>query len=597
VADTLSGAPIPRRHGPGRDRAAWIVGFLAALMVVGLDIAFARAATGIVTTLVMAAVVGVSLVRGHAIARSGRRATRLRALMRFEIALVIALAGFCAARGWLTYDQLVSVAEDEAGPVVARTYDGVFLVLAGLSWGLVISPERSARMLLRAASRPGLLLSGSFVGLIAVGTLMLVLPMSLRDVDDVSIIDSLFTMTSAVCVTGLTVNDVSTNYSRFGQTVILLGIQLGGMGIMTVAALALTMVRSGSLHSQRQYAAMMDARTLADLRTMVRSIVVGTLVIESLGALALWALLDGHPAMEGRPTAFHAVFHAVSAFCNAGFALFPNNLVPFVDDPAIQVVLGILIVTGGIGFPVIVELTRHAWAWVRRLSRRGTAHPGRMTLSTWVVLRTTFWLILVGAVATWLLEWGGALAHRSHFDRIVAAFFASVNTRTAGFNTVDVGSMKDATWIVFCILMFIGGSPVSTAGGIKTTTFAVMFATLRAELRGCDPELGHRAVAPEDLRKATAVVVLSASILVVVVLGLSLTEEHAFVRLLFEAVSAFATVGLSTGITADLSVLGKLLITLTMFIGRVGPLTIALAVGREHADRPYRLAPENLPVG
>jgi trk system potassium uptake protein TrkH len=260
----------------------------------------------------------------------------------------------------------------------------------------------------------------------------------------------------------------------------------------------------------------------------------------------------------------------------------------------------LLITLGGLGFPVMMELVRTGWRRLIRMVSKSRPMPPRLSLTTRVVFSTSLLLIALGTGAVLVLEFTGALAPAGEVGpggRVLAALFASVNARTAGFNTVDHAVLKDATLLLLCALMFIGGSPASTAGGIKTTTAAVLYATLRGELRGREPELGGRALAPEALRKAVAVTAMSFGLLLAFILLLTLTEEQPFIRLAFEAVSAFATVGLSTGITGSLTVAGKLIITAAMFIGRVGPFTIALAVAREGGAQRYRLAREDLPVG
>ena len=255
-----------------------------------------------------------------------------------------------------------------------------------------------------------------------------------------------------------------------------------------------------------------------------------------------------------------------------------------------------LIILGGLGFPVILEVARQAAAKIRWRLGRGP-RPDRLCLTSRTVLKMSAWLIFLGAAAIFALEYSRSLGHLAPVDKALAALFASVNTRTAGFGTVDLGAMRDATLLLTCALMFIGGSPASTAGGIKTTTAAVFLAALRGELRGSEPELGRRSLPAAVLRRAIAVTALSLIIALTALLLLTLTEEMRFIDLTFEAVSAFATTGLSTGITGDLSGAGKLIVTATMFIGRVGPLTIALAVGSDRNQRPYRLAPEGMPIG
>ena len=583
----------------------WLV-LLVALAVVALDVSVVAPWTGLPVFLGMLLVVLAVAERMRQLVTDRKGATGggwLGGVLWFEGALLVALVGFAVARGWIVWHMFTPDGVDPAGRVAAaQTYDMVFTVLAGFAGGLVIAPDRTGRALLHMAQRPALLLAGSFAAMILVGSLLLTLPLSVTKFAHVSYVDSLFTMASAVCVTGLTVNDVPTTYTLFGQAVILAGIQLGGIGIMTIAALALTFSRNTSLQSQLRYAAMLDARTLTDLRQIVVGIIAGTFLIEAIGAASLYFLLVGDPRIGEASALWMAVFHAVSAFCNAGFALFPGNLMGFVGDTRVQLVIMALIVLGGLGFPVIMELVRTGWQRAVRVVRKRAPMPQRLSLTARVVLSTSLILIVVGTVAILLLEFTGALAPAGEVGpggRVLAALFASVNTRTSGFNTVDLVVMKDATLLVMCALMFIGGSPASTAGGIKTTTAAVVFATLRGELRGREPELGGRAIAPEALRKAIAVTSMSLAILLTVILLLTLTEDQPFMRLTLEAVSAFATVGLSAGVTGSLSVAGKLIITATMFLGRVGPFTIALAVaaGGDGAQQRYRLAREDLPVG
>ncbi|HEY8376099.1 MAG TPA: potassium transporter TrkG [Nannocystis sp.] len=573
---------------------------LLALGVVALDIAVASPWTGLVIVFAMA---GVTLAVAEAVRQmlaSRGKPEGLAGVLWFEGSLLLALLGFLGARALVLVDAFAGTADANA-IAAAETYDLVFTALGAIAGALVIAPERTGRVLLNMSQRPAMMLIGSFAAMILVGSLLLTLPPSLTEGARTSYVDSLFTMASAVCVTGLTVNDIGTTYTLFGQGVILAGVQLGGIGIMTVAGLALAFSNNTSLRSQLRYAAMLDARTLADLRRIVVGIIAGTVVVEAVGAFLLWLLFTGDPRIGDHSPAWMAVFHAVSAFCNAGFSLFPKSLTPFVGDFGVQAVIMGLVVLGGLGFPVMMELVRHAWRRLVRLVFRAAPAPARLSLTTRVVLSTSLALLVAGAVFVLVLEFSSGLgpaADAGFGRRALAAGFASVMTRSGGLNTVDIGAMRDATLLVMCVLMFIGGSPASVAGGIKTTTFATVIAALRAELRGREPELAGRALAPEVLRKAIAVLVMMSGLLLVIVLLLTLTEDLPFLRLAFEAVSALATVGLSTGITASLTVPGKLIVAAAMFLGRVGPFTIALAVGEKAAIRQrYRLAREDLPVG
>lgn len=570
---------------------------VVALGVVALDIVVASPWTGLPVVLGMGLVTLAVAERVRQVLAARRPADGLAGVLWFEGSLLLALLGFVIARALVLAEMFEG--RSEAQVAAAETYDLVFTSLAAIAGGLVIAPERSGRALLNMAQKPAAALIGSFAVMIVIGSLLLTLPLSVTAIGQVSYVDALFTMTSAVCVTGLAVGDVAATFSPFGQGVILAGIQLGGIGIMTVAALALAFSHNTSLQSQLRYAAMLDARTLADLRRIVVAILAGTLVIEAAGALALWLLLSGDPRLGELSAPWMAVFHAVSAFCNAGFSLFPGGMTLFVDDFGVQLVIMLLIVLGGLGFPVMVELVRHGWRKLLRLVRRAP-HPPPLSLTTRLVVRTTLALIVIGTVLVFALEFSASLAPAAELGpgrRLLAALFASVNTRTAGFNSVDIAAMRDATLLVTCVWMFIGGAPTSTAGGIKVTTFAAVVAALRGELRDREPALGGRAVPPEVLRKAIAVVMMMAGLALVVTLLLTLTEDQPFIRLVFEAVSALATVGLSTGITGSLTAAGKLIVAAAMFLGRVGPFTIALAIADKPTRQRYRLARESFPVG
>lgn len=582
----------------------WLV-LSVVVAVLGLDIAAASPWTGLPVMLVMLGVLLAVAERTRQLLGERRAAQVeggwLAGVLWFEGALVVALVGFAVARAVVLYHMFAPDSGDMAGRVAAaQTYDLVFAVLAALAGGLVVAPERTGRVLLHMAQRPAVLLASSFAAMIAGGSLLLTLPLSVTDFAHVSYVDSLFTMASAVCVTGLTVNEVALAYTSFGQATILVGMQLGAIGLMTIAALALAFGRNTSLQSQLRYAAMLDVRTLADLRQIVVGIVAGTFLIEACGALALWLMLAGDPRLGEGSALWMAVFHAVAAFANAGFSLFRGNMTQFVGDGGVQAVLMTLSLLGGVGFPVLMEVGRIGWRRVRRMVDPKQPAPPRMSLTTRVVLMASAVLVVAGAVIVLLLEFTGALAPAAEAgtgSRLLASVFVSVSTRSSGFNTVDVGAMRDATLLSLCALMFVGGAPISTAGGIKVTTAAVVMATLRGELRGREPELAGRAIAPEALRKAIAVGAMSLMILLIVVVLLTLTEDQPLIRLVFEAVSAFATVGLSTGITPTLTVAGKLIVTAAMFVGRVGPFTIALAAGDRGDVQRYRLAREDLAIG
>ncbi len=565
-----------------------------AAIAMGFDLVAATRISALVVSVSMLAV--LIYIGRDALLRLARLRTAGRPqLARVEIGLLLACAGFAVARGLLAlqaFDRPLSPAESQA----ARLYDLLFLTLALLAGLALMKSPAIARTLLGIGQRPALLLASSFAVMILISTLLLCLPVSVRGFEHIRPLDALFTATSAVCVTGLTVNDVGAVYTPFGQLVILLAIQFGGIGIMSIAAIAISLRTDSSLGAQAQYASLFDAGSLGELRGQVYTIVATTFGIEALGALSLWTLWKDDPQFAAQSVPWLAVFHSVSAFCNAGFSLFPRGLVDFASDGSTQLVVMTLIVTGGMGFPVYhVVLRRVGQRFFGWLKRRAV-DPPPYQLGARVVARTTLLLITVGAVGLLALEGAGAFAHLSYGDRLFAALFSSITTRTAGFNTVDFAALSETSTLLVISLMFIGGSPGSTAGGIKTTTLAVLFATFRAELRGVEPSFGPRAIAPETIRRASAVAAISIALIALFLGLLTLTERAPFLELLFETVSAFATVGLSQGLTPQLSLAGRVVIVVAMFVGRIGPMGIALAVGARRERRSWRLPQADLQI-
>jgi trk system potassium uptake protein TrkH len=426
------------------------------------------------------------------------------------------------------------------------------------------------------ASLPQILLLAGFAGVIGAGTGLLLLPWS-QTAGEVGWVDALFTSASAVCVTGLVVVDTGTAFSFFGQVVILFLIQIGGLGIMTFAALAyLVLGRRLSLASQ---AALHDTFFQRDLGIEFKKrffqILLITGSIEFLGACCIFlALLTrGTPFPEA---VFSSVFHAVSAFCNAGFSIYRDNLVSLRDSPTIMAAIMSLIVLGGLGHMVLHEVLG---SFTRRLLRReGSSHPRRLTVHSRVVLRVTLGLIVGGTLG--LLFLGLTKDEPTWGLKVSSALFQSVTARTAGFNTVDIGILPVSSLLLITLLMFIGGSPGSCAGGVKTTALAISLAEMRAKLRGEEDVVMMERRVPAPVVARTMVLIRLAILWNLFGLFFLLCTEpgRTFHELLFEQISAFGTVGLSTGITDKLSSAGKLWITSTMYLGRVGPLTIALGL-------------------
>jgi trk system potassium uptake protein TrkH len=531
-----------------------------------------------------------------------RRASLLRRARILGVHVVtFALVGLCLFEKGLVLDQAARYGE-RYYIASYRTYTGgaaAFMVLGLLSRG-----SRLSRFLVAAAEHPARLMTLSFGLAATLGGFALTLPQALRRIGDASFLDGLFTATSAVCVTGLAVNDIAETYSPFGQAVILLLIQVGGLGIMVLSTFfaVLTGARL-RVRSSAVLAEMIDADSLAGLRRSVVAIVVYALAIEAAGAVALYGAFQAfpevafphdhpHPLAGAGDRWWAAVFHSVSAFCNAGFSLFDQSLVPMATSwPVLGVVMA-LVVTGGLGFPVLDELRRHL---ALRLRRR---RPPRLSLHARVVLATSAGLVLAFTAVFLVLEWNGAMRHLPWHARVLAALFQSVSTRTAGFNTVDFGAMAPATLLLTCVAMFIGGSPGSTAGGIKTTTFATLHAVFMAEIRGEQrPRLFDRRVPAPVARRAIGVSFLGVTLAALVIVALLLVERHEPLRLIFEAVSAFGTVGLSTGLTSDLGPAGRVVLICAMFAGRIGPLTLALALAARQRQLSHELPEERLAIG
>jgi trk system potassium uptake protein TrkH len=505
-----------------------------------------------------------------------------RELERDELLGITVAAVFAIARAYVFGLTLFEPGAAGSNSSAIRTYDGLFVAFT-LAMVVRIGARRRLRVIVgRLIRRPARLLATSFAMLIAVAALLLVLPISVERVTEVSLLNAIFMAASAVCVTGLTVNDIGSTYSIFGQAVIIGAAQLGGIGIMTIAALAAVLRPRGPLRDQARYAAALETGRLGDLRKTVAGILFATFLLELFGASLLAIIWAGDSRLDGHSVWWAALFHSVSAFTNSGFSLFSDSLARFAGDSITLVVVMGLTVLGGLGFPVLIAI----FAWRRRSG-----------FAIRTVVKTSAILIVVGAVGFAVLESAGAFGRMAVGDRLVNALFASVIARTGGFSTVDIATLGSAALMVTMALMFIGGSPGSTAGGVKTTTAAVLFAALRGELRGREPRLGNRAIPPETLRRAIAVVSVGILVVFGASLLLTLTEPHSFMAVAFEAVSAFATTGLSLGITPELSIPGKMVVIATMFIGRVGPLTVALAVSDRYSTAPHRLPPAELPIG
>jgi trk system potassium uptake protein TrkH len=472
-------------------------------------------------------------------------------------------------------------------------------------------PSTRARWSLRRL-RPTTLVVLSFAAVIAVGTLLLSLPSATRTGTRLPLVDAFFTATSATCVTGLTVVDTGATFSLFGQLVILLCIQVGGLGLMTLTTVfAVFMGQRLGILDRAAVQESFQALPSSPVAPLLRHIVLGTLAIEAAGAAVLAAYWMVTARFDSPATAaYQALFHAVSAFCNAGFALFSTNLAEFSHDPVVMLVIATLVLAGGLGFLVGHDLRQFARTWFarRRLMARGDAgRPPRLTVHTRLVLVVTASLLGIGTLSYYLLERNGALAGMPAGVAWLNALFMSVTPRTAGFNTVDYAALGGGTLLCTMVLMMIGASPGSTGGGVKTSTFGVLLAYALWRLRGfVRLHLFGRTIPQETIDRAGAVVMAAialvvgaASVLMVTESrGLGLEEEQRlFLPVLFETISAFGTVGLSMGQTALLTPAGKMTIAAVMFLGRVGPLTLALAIASRRRRAQVRFAEEPLMIG
>lgn len=518
-------------------------------------------------------------------------------LALFAADVLLSLATARHKRAWLTrhwFDCIVFL------PIIQQlffTTEGslaTILRLAALV-AMLLSRSRRAHTFLRLFSfHPTQHMLISFAGAIAFGAILLMLPAANAAGRTTSPLDALFTATSAVCVTGLIVHDTAVHFSRFGQAIILLLIQIGGIGIMTFSgSLVLMMRRSVSMKNQSIMQDVLDQETLQSARRLILFIVTMTLLFEVIGAILLFRAW--HPHFERNTEAlWHAVFHAVSAFCNAGFSTFSNSLTAFAADVPTNAVVCTLIVVGGLGFVVMNDLYQ---ALKQRLLRSRTNR--RFRVQTRLALSWTAALLLLGALLFFWIERERILTGKPLSQSLLISVFQSVTTRTAGFNTCNTGALHPATLIFFIVFMFLGACPGGTAGGIKLTTPAILWAVARSGLTGQEKPQIHRCSVPADaIRKAT--MLLSGSLLIVfgALFLLALTETHQpFLGLFFETISAFGTVGLSTGVTPSLSAPGRVLITLLMFIGRLGPLTIGFAFLRRRRPAKYAYAEERIMIG
>jgi trk system potassium uptake protein len=437
---------------------------------------------------------------------------------------------------------------------------------------------------------PAQLVLLSFFSIIVVGMLLLMLPSATTDTGGLSFIDALFMATSSVCVTGLIVVDTATHLTLFGQGIILLLIQIGGIGIVTFATF-LAMYISGDLGFSERYVLKetISGEEVDTVSKTMKKIVLLTFVIEFFGFISFY-LAWSERIPDTRERIWYAIFHSVSAFCNAGFSIFTHSLADPVNATSltINITTMALIILGGLGFTPVWEFARNIFS--QKTNKRYSIH-------TIIVFRMTVILISFGTLAFLFTEWSGVLHSFSFWEKILLSAFQSVTTRTAGFNTVDIGELSAGTTLIIIVLMTIGGSPSSTAGGLKTTTIYILFKSMMSNIRGMDRiEIAHRTVPNTVIFRSITAVFLAVVMMTIGLILLTIVENFSFLDILFEQVSAFMTVGLSRGITGNLSDIGKFIIIFSMFAGRVGMLTLAVAFAQKKISRNYKLPEEYVMV-
>lgn len=407
-----------------------------------------------------------------------------------------------------------------------------------------------------------------FLTVIVIGTLLLSLPISVVD-SSPNFIDALFTATSAVCVTGLTVVDTGTHWTVFGQVIIMILIQVGGLGFMTmVTMVGIFLGKKISLKERLLIQTSLNQNQLSGVVRLIKNILIITFIIQAIGAIFLATVFI--PEFGVKVGSYYSVFHSISAFCNAGFDLIGDGrgLMPYQDNIIINLTIMSLIVIGGLGFSVYNDVL------MKKLDYR------KYRLQTKIVFFMTILLILIGFILIFIIEYSNSMEDLGFKNKLMASMFQSITTRTAGFNTIDIAEMHSSSKIVMLFLMFVGGSPGSTAGGIKTVTFAVLLLAIISEIKGQKSiKIFNRSIENTIINRILTILAISLFIIFIAIVLLNILEsDMEFMDLTFEAFSAFGTVGITLGVTSELNTLSRLIIILLMFLGRVGPFTMAMAL-------------------
>jgi len=515
----------------------------------------------------------------------------------FEVPLLLALGiALLGAGRWF----------GRTDPTAVRHFAvGIYLVLQ-----VVAKLCRTSVNLAAAGKSPTRTLIASFLVLIISGAGLLMLPKaSAPDAKNLSFVDALFTATSATCVTGLIVKNTGEDFSLMGKLIILSLIQLGGLGIVMFGAVfALLLGQALSLRESVAMRDLLSARTLSRIGNMIAFIFVGTILIEAVGAVSIFGMW-GDRVDNVQQQWFCSIFHSISAFCNAGFSLFEDSFRGYNKRPEVYMVICPLIILGGLGFGVLYDLVNIAADRVKRFYKRrfnkryrfSMEAPRRMRLQTKIVLSVSAFLIVLGMLAILLFERYAGKSGSAEDPSVLGALFQSITARTAGFNTIDVSALSVSSKFILILLMFVGGSPGSTAGGIKTVTLAVVIMTVIAALRKRqEVEMFKRSVRIVVVGRAITVTLLFVAVLFGATLALSVTEnanDFNMSEIMFEAGSALGTVGLTTGITPSLTTAGKVIIIVVIFVGRLGPLTLLAALTFNLKPVRYNYPDEAIVVG
>ncbi len=472
-------------------------------------------------------------------------------------------------------------------PLIFQSY--VILRQAVIFSDKLATSQPAVNIFSRFRNHPAKVVLVSFAFIILLGSTFLSLPIASSDGESIGLIDAGFTATSATCVTGLIVLNTGTAFSLFGKIIIFLLLQIGGLGIMTFStAMIMIFGKQLSLGRQSLLQGVLGESNQASMVYLIKSILLTTFSFEILGAALLF--LKFRTILPNIQSAIgYSIFHSVSAFCNAGFCLYSDSFTQFQNNLLVNIVMITLIICGGIGFGVLLDIKNNIFK--RKQNRAFSLHSK-------IVISSTIFLIISGAILIFLFEYKNQFQNLPLKNGLMASVFQSVTTRTAGFNTMNIGKIGYATSLLMIVLMFIGASPGSTGGGIKTTSFAVLILSVWSIIKGREEvEVFNRTISQKVTKKVMSLVAIALTILIVLILVLCLSQKSPFEKIIFEAFSAFGTVGLSMGLTSNLTAIGKTAIILLMYFGRVGPLTIAFALGEKKIKTYYHYPEEDIAIG